>query len=227
MTKKIFLFLLISVLFLSVSITVLAQDIYNNALNKAREVGKEVENKVQEETEIIITPTVTPESTPLIAPNPAQAKEQTRTRETLKNRGEEYKSMVANAVQNLVRSAERWEEENPGIGSRVRIIAQEQNSAMERIVSLFEKMDKRNSVLKFLIGSDYKQIKEAKRELEQNRLRIQQLNQIANQLQNEEDKAMLQEQIQLLEEENTSLEEMLNQEGRRFSLFGWLIKLFQ
>jgi uncharacterized protein YpmB len=219
MKKLIFLFGIL-VVFIFVGV-VFAQDSYSNALNKAKEVRNQVEEKVQEETKSITTPTTTNLTIPTV----------TATNEvtpTIKNKiSDEHRSKIAIFVQELLKSADRFQQENPGIGEKVRAIAKEQNESAERISSSLDKIQKRNSVIKFLIGPNYNEIKKTKQELEQNRLRIQNLNQIMNQLQNQGDKTLLQEQVQNLEQENTELQNFISQEERTFSLFGWLIKLFQ
>lgn len=54
------------------------------------------------------------------------------------------------------------------------------------------------------------ELKNVKQEIEQNRLRIQELNQIMAKISNQTDKTNLQNQIQILEEQNTNLTEQLN-----------------
>jgi uncharacterized protein YeeX (DUF496 family) len=76
-----------------------------------------------------------------------------------------------------------------------------------------------------LIGSDYQALKNVQKQIEQNQLRIQQLEQLQNQLTNQSDIAIVQETIQALTEQNISLQDRINLEEQSGSLFGWLFKL--
>lgn len=210
------LFIILAVAF--ISIKAYAQNVYSNAINSANAVRNQTEDKVQEETESITTSTSTPTST--------GAQNQVQTQEATQNIGEDYRLRVSNVVQNLTQIAEQLTTQNPQLGEQLKTMTQEQTQSMERIASSLDKIQNRNSVVRFLIGANYGEIKNVKAEIEQNRLRIQELNQIMNQLQNEGDKTTLQEQIQTLELENTSLEEALKEAQGGFSLFGWLVSLF-
>ena len=55
--------------------------------------------------------------------------------------------------------------------------------------------------------------------MEQNKLRIQQLQQLANQVQNQADQTQIQEAIQVLTEQNTALQEQIQAEENIGSLF--------
>lgn len=222
MLKKVFLFSL-SLLFLIGLFNASAQNIYTKSINKAKEVKNQVEEKTKEEIKTGAEEKTTPST--IQTENQNQNKEKTSEKKI--NKGEEHKSQVSLAVQELIRAADRFESGNPGVGKKVRIIAQEQNESVKKISDSIEKIEKRNKVVKFLIGSNYGEIKKVKEELKQNRLRVQELNKIANQLKNEGEKTILQEQIQVLESENTKLQDFIDQEEGRFSLFGWLVKLFQ
>lgn len=225
MPKKTFLLILFFA-FLFSAFNVFAQNVYTDSINKAKEVKNQVEEKTQKEVEtateeITTTPVVT---TTIETQNQTQSKD--KKEKFSKSKGEEHKSQVAIAVIGLLNAADRFETENPGIGKEVRVIAQEQSDSAEKIVESANKIEGRNKAIKFLIGPNYGEIKNIEKELEQNRLRIKNLNQIMNELKNEGDKNLLQEQIQILENENTELQNFLDQEEKGFSLFGWLAKIF-
>jgi len=80
--------------------------------------------------------------------------------------------------------------------------------------------------MKKLFGPDYGAIKNLKQQMEQNRLRIQLLTELQNQVINQADEIQLEEAIQALIDQNISLEEQLQTEEQIGSIFGWLIKLF-
>lgn len=62
--------------------------------------------------------------------------------------------------------------------------------------------------------------------LEANKLLIQQLEQLKTQTKNTSDLDQLQQTIDLMTYQNTSLQEKINQENKVNGLFGWLTKLF-
>ena len=134
-------------------------------------------------------------------------------------------SAVSQAVENLVTLASRLYTQNQSLSVQIRTNAQEQIRAEDKINQSLDKAESRTGFAKFFIGPNYKQLKTVKQEMEQNRLRIQQLNQIMSQITNASDQTELSNQIQILEAQNTSLEEQLNQDTKGFFLFGWLSKL--
>jgi len=137
--------------------------------------------------------------------------------------GELHRSVVANFVQTLLQVASRQE---GGIGEQVRVVAQEQNQNKEKTADQIEAIEKRNKIKTFLIGTDYKNVGALRSEMVQTRNRLEKLNRLTEQTTNAADKTELQNQIQTLEEEQTKIETLLKKAEGKFSLFGWLIKLF-
>jgi hypothetical protein len=113
-----------------------------------------------------------------------------------------------------------------GIGDEVRQIAQDQKLAQDEIETELVKVDSRGRWLKVLAGPDYKAMRNIQQLMEQNRLRIQQLEQLQIQVTNQGDIAMVQETVQALIDQNTALEDRVALEERTGSVFGWLFKLF-
>lgn len=134
----------------------------------------------------------------------------------------EHMSEVAKAVEELVRSAERMED--PGIGEQVREIAQAQSESEDKINQAIDKAEGRGALLKFVLGPNWGELKEAKKEMEQNQVRIRELNRLMEQVQNESEKQALKEQIAVLENQNTQLADNLEEQTKGFSLLGWLFK---
>ncbi len=135
---------------------------------------------------------------------------------------EEHRSAVADFVQSLLQVADR---EQGGIGSQVRIIARQQNDSASISAQAMEKIEKRSKFKTFLIGSDYNNLGELRRELVHSRNRIEQLNRLMEQVQNEGDKTELRNEIQQLEQEQTRIENFIKEQESKVSLFGWLVKL--
>jgi len=136
-----------------------------------------------------------------------------------------------NAVENMSNVAEQVQQllqvkTTGGIGERVRQIAQEQNQAQNQTKVELDKVENRGKLVKMLIGSDYQALKNMQKQMEQNQLRIRELEQLQNQLTNQGDITTVQETIQALTEQNTALREQINLEEQSGSLLGWLFKLF-
>lgn len=112
------------------------------------------------------------------------------------------------------------------LGSQIKTIAQEQIQAQNLIQTQVNKLESKSGIAKRLFGPDYGAIKNLRQQMEQNRLRIQQLTELYNQVTNQADETQLQEAIQILNEQNTSLQEQIQAEENIGSLFGWLVRLF-
>lgn len=145
--------------------------------------------------------------------------------------GEGLQTRSQNAIQNMSTVAKQVQlllqiRTTGGIGDQVRLIAKEQDQAQLQIQDQIHKLDSKSKLAKFISGTDYKAVKNLKQQLEQNQLRIQQLEQLQNQLSNQGDITMVQETIQALIQENTSLQELINSEEKVFGLLGWLFKFF-
>jgi len=138
---------------------------------------------------------------------------------------QEHRSAVANFVQSLVRVANR----DGGAGEQVRVIAQQQNESEASTTAAIEQIDKRSNIKTFLFGSDYKNLGALRSEMVQTRNRIDQLTRLAERTQNASstiDTTEIKNQIQTLEAVQTKVENFVKAQEGKFSLFGWLVKLF-
>lgn len=136
---------------------------------------------------------------------------------------EEHRSVVATFVQSLLQTASSTEK---GLGEQVRTIAKEQNNADETTVEAIKKVESRSKIKTFLIGSDYKNLGALRSELVKTQNRLDQLKRLTENLKTQKDKTGLQDQIQSLEQEQAKVENFIKSQEGKFSLFGWLIKLF-
>ena len=113
-----------------------------------------------------------------------------------------------------------------GIGPQVRIIAQEQRQAQSEITGQLNKLESRQGLMKKLFGADQKATKNLKQQMEKNQLRITQLEKLQNQTMNQAEEAQIQELTQALVEQNTALQNKVQEEEQVGSVFGWLFRLF-
>jgi hypothetical protein len=137
------------------------------------------------------------------------------------NPSEQKRSQVANAVQTMLQIADR----DGGVGKQVKVIAQTQNQNQVKLEQSVEKIQSRGGLVKFFIGANYSEIRDAQKTLDQNKEQIRQLNQIRTQLSNQGDQQQLAEQIKVLEQSNQGIETILANNQSGFSVFGWLNKL--
>lgn len=136
---------------------------------------------------------------------------------------EEHRAAVADFVENLLEVSDNEYAER----EQIRTIAQEQNQSASTTIRAMEKVQTKSKIGTFLFGSDYKNLGTLRSETVQTRNRIEQLNRIMENAQNEGDKTELQNQVQILEQEQTKIENFVKSQESKFSLFGWLVKLFQ
>lgn len=154
--------------------------------------------------------------------NDNESDEELEGKEKGQANAEEHRSVVANFVQELLQVANR----EGGIGEQVREVAREQNEATEDTVQAMENAQNRNRVRTFFFGPDYKNLGQLRSEMVQVRNRIAQLNRLAEKAEGEDSKLALEEQIQEMEQEQTRIENFIKENEEKFSLFGWVKKLF-
>ena len=130
------------------------------------------------------------------------------------------RSKVANAVQEMLQVAER----NQGVGQQIRTIAQTQNQSQEQIEATMEQVKNRGQLKKFFFGPDYKSINSVEDRLANHTEKLDELKDLAAQITSPADVAALLEQIEVMEQIGTELENEVATEKKGFSLFGWLNK---
>ncbi|MDD3774058.1 MAG: hypothetical protein PHW50_02140, partial [Patescibacteria group bacterium] len=114
--------------------------------------------------------------------------------------------------------------ENSDTGTQIRAIAKAQGEAENKANQAIDD-SKRSAVGQLFLGPKYQQLREAKQVMEQNRVRVQELQKIMAQISNQADKTQLQTQINTLEIQNIALENQLESETNKFSFLGWLFSL--
>ena len=136
---------------------------------------------------------------------------------------EQHRSDVAKFVQTLLATSPRI----GGIGEQVRLIAQEQASSTEKIVTAIEQVEQRNKIRTFLFGTDYKNLGVIRSEIVTMQNRIQRLGTEAERMASSTDKNTLIKEIVTLGEERLKLETFIKNNENVFSLFGWVRKIFE
>ena len=136
---------------------------------------------------------------------------------------EEHRSTVSDFVHGLLEIADKEEGE---LGQEVRTIAQEQDQSATTTIQAMEEVKTKSKIAVFLFGSDYKNLGTLRSEAAQTQNRLEQLDRLSENAKNEADKTQLQSQIQALTQEQTKIENFIQAQEGKFSLFGWLVKFF-
>ena len=147
--------------------------------------------------------------------------EATKSMDTRSETAKQNMSEVAKQVQGMLEIRT-----SGGIGEQVREVAREQNQAQEKIQEHVMKMETKNQMLKTLFGPDYKSLTSLTQLIEENTLRIEQLQTLLTQVQNYADRTQIDATIQSIVSQNTALNNLIQEEAQTRSMFGWLIRLF-
>ncbi len=141
---------------------------------------------------------------------------------------QEHKNIVSNFEQSLLNFVGSIQHFSSNLGQEVELIAQEQNASEETTIQAMEQVQTRNKVQTFLFGSDYENLGVLRSEIVQTRNRIQQLTMLMENTTGLDDASIeaVGEQMQILEQEQENLENFVAEQENSFSLFGWLVKLF-
>jgi hypothetical protein len=190
-------------------------------------------NSSQSTVSIVPTkkPSVSPTGNQVKNQNEVQTKNQgedqqlsvkTQESEQLNQAVDESLTKVSDQVHQLINTVGA----KGGIGQQVKEIAQNQTKLQDEIKSDFGELNSRGTLTKFMVGSDKKLIKSMEQKMAQNRLMIQQLEQLKLQTKNTDDLQQLQETIDLMIYQNTSLQNKVDKENKSNGLFGWLVNIF-
>jgi hypothetical protein len=95
------------------------------------------------------------------------------------------------------------------------------------VAVLLDKMSERGGFDKLMFGPDYGRLDEIKEEIAKNKVTIEALSLIKDQSDNANVKLVLEKQIALLIQENSSLENYVESAENTPSIFGWLFRIFR
>jgi hypothetical protein len=113
-----------------------------------------------------------------------------------------------------------------GIGPQVSEYARQFNNSLQAQIQAEERIENRNSFVRFFAGGDEEAAVTLEQETVRNQVRIQEMQQLITQCQDCEDpvKEMLQEQLREMENEQTRLQQLAQKEKQDKGIFGWLWK---
>jgi len=178
----------------------------------------------------------------IIAPGGKQAR--ARTTNELRTMVQEKKQEMNQEVQSLEKKEQKvYQNQNEvrlavhsllamedlvgGIGPQVSQIAKDFDNSVQATIRTEERIQNRNMIVRFFTGGDQEAAGEIEREVNQNKIRVQQLKQLREQCDcDEEVKNMFQEQIQNMEQEQNRLQQLAEKEKHTKGIWGWIKSLF-
>ena len=138
------------------------------------------------------------------------------------SRGEQHRSDVGEVVEELMKVAKS----DDRIGNEVKTVAQEEQNASTTVKDKMEKIENRSAWKTFLIGSDYKNLGALRSTLVTTQNHLDRLNKALDKTTSTTVKNELEAQIKQLETVKVKAENFIKDNESKFSLFGWLVKLF-
>ena len=135
---------------------------------------------------------------------------------------EGHRSDVAEAVLKLLELAGK----DRNIGEEIREIAKEESESSERADEAIKTLETRGKFKTFLFGTDYKNIGALRSEMVRSDNNIDRLSKAKERVLDPAVKAELDVQIAALQKANDDAESFIKANEDKFSVFGWLVKLF-
>lgn len=127
-----------------------------------------------------------------------------------------------NEVRFAVHQLLAMENQTGGIGPQVSAIAKDFNNSIQSTWQLENQIDSRDAFSKFLFGNDKTSAAQLNNLTIQNQVRIQEMQQlIGNATIDNETRLMLQDQLQIMQQENTRLNEYATSAAKNRGIFGW------
>lgn len=117
--------------------------------------------------------------------------------------------------------------EDDNVGVAIRGIADDHRAATSKMGEVVSHIDSRNPVLQTLFGADGDDLNALEQEIAASTNRTEALTQAANAVEDAEVKSILLAQIETLKEQTLKLQNFVDGQRDRLSLFGWLFKLGQ
>ena len=149
-------------------------------------------------------------------------KVQNQINQNQSTQGEQSRSRVANAVQEMLAIADR----SGGVGQQIKAAVQSQEQNQKGIETELNKAKERSGLVKFIIGPDYKELKKVENRLKSHNKNLEELRKLRDQLTDDVDKNVMAQQIQVMQQVQAELENEVNEEKKGASLLGWLFKWF-
>lgn len=116
--------------------------------------------------------------------------------------------------------------EDDGVGRVIRRIADDHKDAAKKVGETVKDVDKRNPVLQTLFGASESDLNDLEQEIAANKARTAALLQAVDAIEDADVKAILLDQVAVLQAQTARLEMFVGGQRDRLSVFGWLFNLF-
>jgi hypothetical protein len=116
--------------------------------------------------------------------------------------------------------------EDDSVGQVIRKIADDHKDAAKKVGESVSDVDKRNPVLQTLFGASESDLEDLESQIAANKARTQALLQAAQSIEDQDVKAIILEQVAVLQEQTAKLEIFVEGQRDRLSAFGWFFNLF-
>lgn len=116
--------------------------------------------------------------------------------------------------------------EDDSVGEAIRQIAEDHKDAARKVGESVSDVDKRNPVLQTLFGASESDLSDLESQITANKARSEALLQAAQSIEDQDVKAIILEQVAVLQEQTSKLEVFVNGQRDRLSAFGWFFNLF-
>jgi hypothetical protein len=155
-----------------------------------------------------------------------QQRQQELTQEMAgESKGEKKTLQNQNQVRLAVHALLAMEDLVGGVGKQVSQIAKEFDNSVQATINAENRVNERSSFSRMFFGGDHEAAEEIEEQVESNKARIALLKQLKSQCDCGSDvKAMYQEQVTLMEQEQARLGELAKDEKDSKGMFGWLWK---
>lgn len=135
---------------------------------------------------------------------------------------EQHKADITRVTEDIEKAAEK----DSQIADEVKSVTQEEKDSSDIVKEKMDKIETRSKLKTFLIGSDYKNLGELRSELVTTDNRLERLTKTLDKTTSTTVKAELETKIKDLEAVKAKAESFVNENENKFSLFGWLMRLF-
>lgn len=137
-----------------------------------------------------------------------------------------HKDAVSGFVHDLLSIASTTN--NHDLGEEVRNVAKEQNDNKDKTAEAINQVKNRNALMTLLIGADFKNLGELRSSIVTTDNHINRLNEIKSKASSTpEVQSALGKEVQTLNAEKERLNNIVKDNESKFSMFGWLFKMFQ
>jgi len=225
-------YLILSFLFLLATFPAIAKSANSNSTTQGQGQG-------QNQAVSTVTPaqnqntTVTPTGKQIKNQNQVQTQNQgqekklnVQTQESQQTGQDEVEESITKVSEEVKKLLAARGNDKTGIGQQVKVIAQNQEKTQEKIKSAYYELKNRGQLVRLFVGSDKKMTQALEKMTEENKLTIQKLEELKTKTLNQAEKTQLQETIDLMLYQNTSLQEKVAKEKQTNGLFGWFTRLF-